>query len=100
MKFDMKTPCKDCPFLVGSSTNQTLREGRLEEIVDGIRSDGTFQCHKTLEENIEDQHCAGALVFIEREGTPNNMVRVAERLGLYDHKKLDMEAPIIDPADY
>lgn len=100
MKFDMKTPCKDCPFLVGSSTNRTLREGRLEEIVEAIRSDGTFQCHKTIDEDIDDQHCAGALVFIEREGTPNNMLRIAHRLGLYDHTKLDMDAPIIEEEDY
>lgn len=24
MKFDLKTPCKDCPFLIGSSTNKSL----------------------------------------------------------------------------
>lgn len=97
MKFDMKTPCKDCPFLVGSSTNRTLREGRLGEIVEAIRSDGTFQCHKTINEHIDDQHCGGALVYMEKNRIDNNMLRIAMRLGLYDPDSLDMESDIIDP---
>lgn len=33
MKFDLKTPCKDCPFLIGSSTNKSLDEGRIRNIM-------------------------------------------------------------------
>ncbi|WP_121616827.1 hypothetical protein [Virgibacillus halodenitrificans] len=97
MKFDLKTPCKDCPFIKGSSTNITLAEGRIEEIVDDIRDGMTFTCHKTLEKpKREQQHCGGALIFLEKESRPNQMMRIAERIGVYDHRKLNMEADLID----
>ena len=102
MKFDMRKPCNECPFICGSSTNRTLREGRLEEIVDGLRSDATFTCHKSLSlPSSEQQHCAGALIFSEREGNVGQMVRFAERLGLYDQTKLDMDFEgLISNDDY
>lgn len=97
MKFDLKTPCKDCPFLKGSSTNETLEEGRLDGIVEDIRNDASFTCHKTLDlEFTKRQHCGGALIFLEREENPNQMMRIAERIGMYDYKKLKMEVDIID----
>ncbi|RST57658.1 hypothetical protein D5F11_021600 [Siminovitchia terrae] len=97
MKFDLKTPCKDCPFIKGSSTNKTLAEDRIEGIVDDIRAGMTFTCHKTLQKHTsEQQHCAGALIFLEKENKPNQMMKIAERLGLYDHRKLKMNVEIID----
>jgi hypothetical protein len=101
MRFDLKTPCKDCPFIKGSSTNTTLAEGRLEGIVDDIRNDMTFACHKTLEKpKSEQQHCGGALIFLEKENRPNQMMRIAERFGKYDYKKLNTDADIIDGNDF
>lgn len=97
MRFNMKKPCKECPFIRGSATNTTLAPGRLDGIIDDIRSDMTFTCHKSLDKPQTDQeHCAGALVFLERENRPNQMMRVAERFGMYDRQKLDMNADIID----
>lgn len=97
MKFDMKTPCNACPFIRGSITNTSLAEGRIEEIVDAIRHEATFTCHKTLQLPKEDQqHCAGAMIFLEKEERPNQMMRIMGRLRLYDHKKLDMDADVID----
>ena len=97
MQFDLKQPCKDCPFIKGSSTNRTLAEGRLNDIIDTIRHDKTFTCHKTLElPSSEQQHCAGALVFLEREKCPNQMMRIAERFGMYDRHALKMDVDLID----
>lgn len=97
MKFDLKTPCKDCPFIVGSSTNITLAEGRLDGIVEDIRADQTFTCHKSLELPADkQQHCAGALIFLEREENPNQMMRIAERIGVYDYRKLNMDVDLIE----
>lgn len=94
MKFNMTKPCKDCPFIVGSSTNTTLAEGRLDEIVEDIRNDMSFTCHKTLDKpSSEQEHCAGALIFLERENRPNQMMRIAERFRLYDRRKLNMDFP-------
>lgn len=97
MKFELKQPCKDCPFLKGSCTNLTLSEGRIEGIVHDIRAGASFTCHKTLElHSSEQQHCAGALVFLEKEERPNQIMRIAERIGLYDHRKLKMDVDLID----
>lgn len=96
MKFDLKKPCKDCPFINGSSTNVTLAEGRLKGIVEDIRNDMSFICHKTINKQCrEQQHCACAMIFLERENRPNQMMRIAERIGCYDHKKLVMYVDIV-----
>lgn len=64
---------------------------------------GSFHCHKTGEHDDESgdfvptensSHCAGALIFLEHRKQPNQMMRIAERLGLYDHTKLNMKAPV------
>lgn len=100
MRFDLTQPCKDCPFLKGSSTNRTLSEGRLDEIINDIRSGMTFTCHKTLElKHNEQQHCAGALIFLEREDRPNQMMRIAERLRRYDRTKLKMDVNLVEAKD-
>lgn len=97
MRFDLNQPCKDCPFIKKSSTNMTLAEGRLDGIISDIRHDMSFTCRKTLNlKTNEQQHCAGALIFLERENNPNQMMRIAERLGRYDRTKLKMEADIVD----
>lgn len=97
MKLELKQPCKDCPFIKGSSTNTTLREGRIDGIVEDIRNDLSFTCHKTLDKADQDQqHCAGALIFLEKEDNPNQLMRVAERLGMYDRTKLNMGVDIIE----
>jgi hypothetical protein len=102
LKFNLETPCKDCPFICGSSTNLTLAEGRLDDIIDDLRyKDQSFICHKTTDlPSSEQQHCGGALIFLEKENNPNQMMRIAERIGLYDRRKLNMDADIIDNDDY
>lgn len=100
MKFDLVRPCKDCPFR--SDIPGYLSAARVREIIDGItRRQGTFSCHKTNEfngsetvETRDSQHCAGALIFLERLNRPNQLMRIAERLGAYDRSKLDMESPV------
>lgn len=98
MNFDMLTPCAQCPFIKGSNTNKTLAKGRIEDIVEQSMDGYTFTCHKTLELPKNDQqHCAGAMLYLERENRPNQMMRIAERLGMYDHRKLKPCENLIDP---
>lgn len=97
MKFDLKKPCKDCPFLCGSSTNRTLPVSRMEEIKEGLLNDQSFTCHKTLDlPTNKQQHCAGAMIFLEKHQRPNQMMRIAERLRLYNHQELDHDVDLID----
>lgn len=100
MKFEMTTPCSECPFR--TDIRGYLRPGRSKEIISALLSGQTFSCHKTNEyldgEVIEThitQHCAGALIFLEKNERPNQMMRWMERIGMYDRDKLDMEAPVV-----
>ncbi len=106
MKFDMVRPCLRCPFR--TDIPGYLSAARVREI--GASLDGgTFPCHNTVDyENGwgDDQeseeytpsgnevHCAGALILLERLSRPSQMMRIAERLGFYDRRKLDMNAPV------
>lgn len=104
MKFNLKRPCKDCPFR--TDIHPYLNADRVREITDALMTgNSTFACHETTEYNEEEgdmastkdsSHCAGAMIFLEVQeiAIQNQMVRIAERLRIYDHKKLDMSAPV------
>lgn len=92
----MTTPCAQCPFIQKMKHGFTLK--RLSEF-----ASGEFPCHKTATndedtgefiENEKSVHCAGALIFLEKRNAPNQMMRIAERLGMYDHTKLDMNSEV------
>jgi hypothetical protein len=90
MNYGMREPCKECPFLIGSGfTYASLVR----------HSSGEFGCHKacnldeetsTYEPHKKTPHCAGALIFLEKQDRPHQMMRICERLGLYDRTKLNM----------
>lgn len=96
MNYAMPKPCAECPFLQGSG----FKLSRLKEF-----ASGEFPCHKACKVD-EDEgvfvaksdktpHCAGALIFNELRNTPHQMMRICERLGMYDRTKLDMTALVI-----
>jgi len=99
MKFELTKPCANCPFRKDKPFH--LCPARAEEIVDSLTRKGqTFPCHKTTEATgkteKDHQHCAGALIMLEKTETRNQMVLIAERLGMYSRKKLDMESPVYE----
>jgi len=47
-----------------------------------------------MAETEESQHCAGALILMEKMKRPSQMMRIVERLGMYDATKLQMDAPV------
>ena len=98
MNYNMTEPCDACPFLKGSGfTWRSLNE----------HASGEFACHKTcdLDEGVyqpkyKSLHCAGALIFLEKQGKPHQMMRICERIGMYDHRNLNMDAPVVSkPSD-
>lgn len=107
MNFNMTKPCSNCPFR--TDVEPYLRPSRVEEIVEGITDgDQSFACHKTLKrdphgeyaQHDAEEHCGGALILLEKIERPNQLMRIAERLGLYDRRKLKMSAPVYDsPGD-
>lgn len=94
MRYTKTEPCADCPFLRGTEHAYTGR--RLLQF-----ASGEFPCHKTAtltkggftatETSI---HCAGALIYLEKRNRPNQMMRIAERLDMYDPTQLNMEADV------
>ncbi len=110
MLFTLTGPCANCPFRTDITFHLTV--ARAEEIADGVtRGDQTFACHKTTIEVEDDegesetvsadttQHCGGVLIMLEKMEQPNQMMRIAERIGLYDRRKLNMDAPVFDDVD-
>ena len=97
MKYDLRTPCNLCPFRNDRKRLWVPVDRMLE------MANGEFCCHKTAKHNDEtgeydptpdSQHCAGALIFLEKIEQPHQMMRICERLGLYDRTKLDMHSPV------
>jgi hypothetical protein len=98
MHFDLTRPCDNCPFLKKGGIR--LTEDRVREIAGAmLDSQGaTFACHKTtvyaatpdggedLRSGPQSRHCAGALIFAEKHETATQAMRIAERLGWYDHR--------------
>lgn len=102
MKYNVITPCSQCPFVRGGIE---LHPGRARELSSMMLNSqgGTFPCHKTLDYDVPDDHearetdytahCAGALIFAEKNKNATQMMRIAERFGLYNYKAL------MDPAN-
>jgi len=105
VNFNLTTPCPQCPFRTDIAPY--LTRWRVKDIERGL-VDGQqmFPCHKTTVPSEDDdcemlttqksEHCAGAAILLEGLNMPNQMMRIAERLGMYDHTKLDMKAPVFN----
>lgn len=102
MQYHLKSPCKDCPFVKGSSTNQTLHEERIPEIISSIRADFEFPCHKTVYSNVDEEHCAGALLFEVADNRVAQLPQVMDRIGIYKLSDIHPTkgTEIISPDDY
>lgn len=99
--YRLKRPCANCPFR--SDRPPFLSHDRAQEIAEDLEAGATFYCHKTLDyDDFEgtvkpvSQSCAGSLITMEREERPNQIMRIAERLRLYDRRTLDMDSPVYD----
>lgn len=105
----MTTPCSNCPFR--NDIKPYLYKERIAEILNSLNR-GQFPCHKTVSQEDEDPyddecqqtqmvddeeiHCAGALILLEKMERPSQMMRILERVGLYDRTKLKMDSPVYD----
>lgn len=101
MSYTLTTPCDNCPFR--HDIPGYLTAERVEDIERSLVN-AEFPCHKTTEFDEEGEvmhtgkeiHCAGALILLEKIERPSQMMRIAERLGMYDRRKLNMDAPVFD----
>lgn len=104
--YTLTGPCADCPFR--SDKAPFLDEDRAKDIALSLEQGSTFYCHKTIDYDRawegdgapdgditgKSRACAGSLITLEKEDRPNQIMRIGERLGLYDRTRLDMDAPV------
>lgn len=102
--YSLIKPCAICPFRRNMVDRFRFHPERVRKIVE---CDGNgFMCHNTGEYDNDGEpvsgsaiQCAGFLVLREHEGTPTQMMRIMERLGLYDRTSLDMTADTFESGD-
>lgn len=100
MTYNLTSPCDNCPFR--NDIDPYIHSDRVEEIVGNV-----FACHKTVlhdddGEHVEtekEKHCAGALILLEKMEQPHQMMRIMERIGQYDRRKLNMDALVYDDLE-
>ena len=108
MTVHTKSPCDDCPFRTRPRFH--FSEGRARDIADALRQGASFSCHKSLDYSADDKgkatpatkHCAGAMLVLENEGCPNQLMQIAERLGYYDPERLraaSQEVPVYEDLE-
>ncbi len=81
MNFNLKKPCKTCPFRK-DCPKKWLGKERASEVANYAFEDKTFSCHKTTgvetgtEKPIQEHsQCAGAMLLLEKEqGIDSNMM--------------------------
>jgi len=106
MPFQLKKPCRDCPFR--TDVPAYLNRGRATEIAKSL-DHHSFPCHKTTDhtgDEYEDgewqgwqdewQHCAGAEIMREKMDRPGDMLQISQRLGIRDPSRLKMDSPVFD----
>lgn len=112
MRFDLKTPCKNCPFRTDETAIRFYNRERAEEISESAYRNG-FPCHLSAEIDEDDdeagyefgddtQHCAGALMLFARhdDGTlPFTRLRESAQERVLG--RLDWKAPVYeDESDF
>lgn len=102
--YSLTRPCPKCPFR--SDITPYLRTDRVRDLARAlVRSE--FACHQTTKPTGDGDrvatkdsiHCAGALILLEKEKLPSQMMRICERVGLYDPTTMDMTSAVYDSWD-
>lgn len=95
--FDRIKPCKTCPFRTNDDGLRFLGATRAEEISNALIHGDYFTCHDDIDKpKRKRQHCVGAMLILEKQNKPNQMMRLAERINLYDRHKLVGDDEVFD----
>lgn len=101
------TPCKQCPFRT-DITPFLSGEERIRELE--RHQDGEFPCHQTTELDEEEGEtllnrektvaCAGRMIMSWLAyGGLGKIDAISARMGMFDPKNLDLDAPVFDGWD-
>lgn len=99
MNFNLTRPCRDCPFRREGGIR--LHRERAREIAKNtiLAQGASFPCHKTVDYDScsEDgaplpsdgeSYCAGAIAFGLNNRMLNQILRIAQRLGMWKSKDI------------
>lgn len=95
-----RTPCPSCPFMAegGDRTSCFKPEALEQTVVHYLRNGGIHPCHKN-----QEYMCAGYLSFAEQalpQGAVElQMVRISERLGMFDWGLVDDGLPVFESVE-
>lgn len=108
MEFDLKRPCKNCPFRTDETAIRFACRERAEEIEESAYRNG-FPCHLSahIDEDDDDagyefgegtQHCAGALLMYLRGDDAGNVPFgwLTDRKQDAIRARMDFNAPVFD----
>lgn len=93
-------PCDTCPFRTDRDCH--LNPTIASDIAKSLRDGNSQPCWETVEDwdengvpvySEQEQHCAGALIVLERSYLRTQWMKWSEKLGRYSKARLDMEAP-------
>jgi hypothetical protein len=95
MKYEMTSPCATCPFR--RNNVGFLTEKGAQRIADDLLNNRPFSCHHMdrTPDVVEPQHCAGALIVLEKMRRPHLAMILGASLGLYDRTKLEIGHPYV-----
>lgn len=93
MKFDLKQPCKTCPFRLSEPSSPKEQAMVWAGI---FKVDHSMTCHDTIIRDADgntiphakEQHCAGAMLVLEACGKRNNVMQMAVESGAYRPENL------------
>lgn len=82
--------CEDCPFNnsgPGLHLRNSLASGRMDSIIEDLRTGKVFNCHKTTKETGDgtEKVCAGALALQRKENCVPQGIQIAERITAINH---------------
>lgn len=114
MRFDLKTPCKNCPFRSDSTAIRFACRSRAEDIEESAYRYG-FPCHLSAVHDEDDdefngggyvfgedtQHCAGALIMFLNDGFGGNVPFewLDDKEQELIKERLDWDAPVWGSPD-
>lgn len=97
------SPCENCPFR--KDIHPFLRKARAQEIVDAIRADKIFHCHKTVNYDVgprskkhtaESSMCAGSMAIMLNTKDMNLPMRLGVVCGFLDYDKVKNRDVVFD----
>lgn len=111
MKWDLKTPCKNCPFANTKDGIKFQSRQRAADIEESAYRNG-FPCHLSADydEDEDDggfvfgdntQHCAGALIMFFKDGYDGNVPfeQLSDKEQDRIRARLNMDAPVYDSVE-